>query len=52
MGSPSAIQDLKESLYRGADSVALKSGEIRMIKNTHDAIAGMVHELIANHTLG
>lgn len=43
-GSPTKVKII--------ESVILKSGDIRMIENTDDAIAGMVHELIADHTLG
>ena len=43
-GSPTKVKNI--------ESVVLVSGETKMIENTHEAIAGMVHELIADHTLG
>ncbi len=43
-GSPTKVKNI--------ESVVLVSGDIRMIDNTDRAISGMVHELIADHTLG
>ncbi len=43
-GSPTKVKKI--------ESVILKSEDIKMIENTGDAIAQMVHELIADHTLG
>ena len=43
-GSPTKVKKI--------DSVVLKSGEIKMIENTEEAIGNMVHELIADHTIG
>ncbi len=43
-GSPTKVKKI--------ESVVLKSEDIKMIENTSDAIAHMVHELIADHTLG
>jgi electron transfer flavoprotein beta subunit len=43
-GSPTKVKTI--------DLVVLKSEEIRMIDNSDDAISDMVHELIADHTLG
>jgi electron transfer flavoprotein beta subunit len=43
-GSPTKVKTI--------ESVVLTSGETRMIENTYDAIAGMVHDLIVDHTLG
>ncbi|TVQ37594.1 MAG: electron transfer flavoprotein beta subunit/FixA family protein [Spirochaetaceae bacterium] len=43
-GSPTKVKNI--------DMVVLKSEEIRMIENTEEAIGGMVHELVADHTLG
>ncbi len=43
-GSPTKVKKI--------ESVVLKSKDIKMIENTHEAIADMVHELIADHTLG
>ena len=43
-GSPTKVKNI--------ESVVLVSGDIRMIDNTERAISGMVHELIADHTLG
>ncbi len=43
-GSPTKVKKI--------ESVILVSADIRMIENSQDAIAGMVHELIVDHTLG
>ena len=43
-GSPTKVKTI--------ESVVLKSQEIRMVENTDEAVASMVHELIADHTLG
>jgi electron transfer flavoprotein beta subunit len=43
-GSPTKVKTI--------ESVVLKSQEIRMVENTDAAVAEMVHELIADHTLG
>ncbi len=43
-GSPTKVKKI--------DLVVLKSEENRMIENTDEAIGEMVHELIADHTLG
>ncbi len=43
-GSPTKVKKI--------ESVVLKSEDIKMIENTDEAIADMVHELIADHTLG
>ena len=43
-GSPTKVKKI--------ESVVLKAGEIRMIENTAGGIADMVHELIADHTIG
>ncbi|MCK4542185.1 MAG: electron transfer flavoprotein subunit beta/FixA family protein [Spirochaetales bacterium] len=43
-GSPTKVKMI--------ESVVLTAGETRIIENTTEAIAGLVHELIADHTLG
>ena len=43
-GSPTKVKKI--------ESVILKSEDIKMIENTGESIADMVHELIADHTLG
>ncbi len=43
-GSPTKVKKI--------ESVVLKAEEIRMIENTEEAISNMVHDLIADHTLG
>lgn len=43
-GSPTKVRNI--------DMVVLKSEGIRMIENTEEAIGDMVHELVADHTLG
>ena len=43
-GSPTKVKKI--------ESVVLKSQEIRMVENTAESVAKMVHELIADHTLG
>ncbi len=43
-GSPTKVKKI--------ESVVLKSEDIKMIENTSEAIADMVHDLIADHTLG
>ncbi|MBN1649257.1 MAG: electron transfer flavoprotein subunit beta/FixA family protein [Spirochaetales bacterium] len=43
-GSPTKVKKI--------ESVVLKAGEIKMIENTAGGIADMVHELIADHTIG
>ncbi len=43
-GSPTKVKKI--------ESVILKSEDIKMIENTSEAISEMVHELIADHTLG
>ncbi len=43
-GSPTKV--------RAIDLVVLKSEDIRMIENSDEAIGDMVHELVADHTLG
>jgi electron transfer flavoprotein beta subunit len=43
-GSPTKVKAIQ--------SVVLKSTEIKMVENTQGGIAQMVHELIADHTLG
>ena len=43
-GSPTKVKKI--------ESVVLKSEDIKMIENTSEAITDMVHELIADHTLG
>lgn len=43
-GSPTKVKNIT--------SVVLTAGEIQMIENTEEGISGMVHELIADHTLG
>lgn len=43
-GSPTKVKKI--------ESVILKSEEIKLVENTDDAISDMVHELIADHTLG
>ncbi|MBN2510900.1 MAG: electron transfer flavoprotein subunit beta/FixA family protein [Spirochaetales bacterium] len=43
-GSPTKVKKI--------ESVVLKSGEIRMVENTEEAVSSMVHDLIADHTLG
>lgn len=43
-GSPTKVKKI--------ESVVLKSAEIKMVENTAEAVAKMVHELIADHTLG
>ena len=43
-GSPTKVKAIQ--------SVVLTGGDIKMIENTEDGIAGLVHELIADHTLG
>jgi electron transfer flavoprotein beta subunit len=43
-GSPTKVKKI--------ESVILKSEEIKLVENTDDAISEMVHELIADHTLG
>ncbi|MBU8914043.1 MAG: electron transfer flavoprotein subunit beta/FixA family protein [Spirochaetales bacterium] len=43
-GSPTKVKTI--------DLVVLKSEDLRMIENTDESIGDMVHELIADHTLG
>lgn len=43
-GSPTKVKKI--------ESVILKSSEIKMVENTDEGIAHMVHELIADHTIG
>jgi electron transfer flavoprotein beta subunit len=43
-GSPTKVKKI--------ESVVLTAGDIKMIENTEDGIASMVHELIADHTIG
>jgi electron transfer flavoprotein beta subunit len=43
-GSPTKVKKI--------ESVVLKSAAIKMVENTEEAVAKMVHELIADHTLG
>lgn len=43
-GSPTKVKKI--------ESIVLKSEEIRMVENTDEAISDMVHDLIADHTLG
>ena len=43
-GSPTKVKKI--------ESVVLKSSEIKMMENTDEGIANMVHELIADHTIG
>jgi electron transfer flavoprotein beta subunit len=43
-GSPTKVKTI--------DLVVLKSENLKMIENTDEAIGDMVHELIADHTLG
>lgn len=43
-GSPTKVKKI--------ESVILKSEDIKLVENTDDAISEMVHELIADHTLG
>ncbi|HCM27769.1 MAG: electron transfer flavoprotein subunit beta [Treponema sp. GWB1_62_6] len=43
-GSPTKVKKI--------ESVVLVSQEIKMVENTEEAVAKMVHELIADHTLG
>ncbi len=43
-GSPTKVKKI--------ESVILKSEEIKMIENNDEMISGMVHDLIADHTLG
>jgi electron transfer flavoprotein beta subunit len=43
-GSPTSVKKIL--------SVVLVAGETKMVENTDGAIAGMVHELIADHTIG
>jgi electron transfer flavoprotein beta subunit len=43
-GSPTKVKKI--------ESVVLLSAETRMIENTEEAISNMVHELIADHTIG
>jgi electron transfer flavoprotein beta subunit len=43
-GSPTKVKKI--------ESVVLTAGETRIIESTTEAIAGLVHELIADHTLG
>jgi len=43
-GSPTKVKKI--------ESVVLKSEDIKMIENTHEAITDMVHELITDHTIG
>ncbi|TVR73378.1 MAG: electron transfer flavoprotein beta subunit/FixA family protein [Spirochaetaceae bacterium] len=43
-GSPTKVKTIQ--------MVVLKSEDIRMIENTEEAIGDMVHELVADHTLG
>jgi len=43
-GSPTKVKKI--------ESVVLVSTEIKMIENTDEAVANMVHELIADHTIG
>lgn len=43
-GSPTKVKKI--------DSVVLKAQEIKMVENTAGGVAAMVHELIADHTLG
>ena len=43
-GSPTKVKKI--------DSVVLKGSEIKLVQNNDEAISKMVHELIADHTLG
>ncbi|RKX72845.1 MAG: hypothetical protein DRP60_12995, partial [Spirochaetes bacterium] len=43
-GSPTKVKKI--------ESIILKSEEIRMVENSEESISEMVHELIADHTLG
>jgi electron transfer flavoprotein beta subunit len=43
-GSPTKVKKI--------ESVVLLSAETKMIENTEEAIANMVHELVADHTIG
>ena len=43
-GSPTKVKKIT--------SVVLKGSSLRLVPNTDEGIAGMVHELIADHTLG
>lgn len=43
-GSPTKVKKI--------DSVVLTAQDIRMVDNTEEGIAGLVHELIADHTIG
>ncbi|MCK5737432.1 MAG: electron transfer flavoprotein beta subunit/FixA family protein, partial [Spirochaetaceae bacterium] len=43
-GSPTKVKKI--------ESVILKSKEIRMVENSEESISEMVHDLIADHTLG
>jgi electron transfer flavoprotein beta subunit len=43
-GSPTKVKKI--------ENVVLKGTEIRMIQNDEESISKMVHELIADHTLG
>lgn len=43
-GSPTKVKNIT--------SVVLTAGEIKMIDNTESGISGLVHELIADHTIG
>lgn len=43
-GSPTKVKKI--------DSVILTAGDIKMVDNTIDSIGSMVHELIADHTIG
>jgi electron transfer flavoprotein beta subunit len=43
-GSPTKVKNIT--------SVVLTAGDIKMIENTEEGISSMVHELIADHTIG
>ena len=43
-GSPTKVKKI--------ESVVLKAGEIKMVENTDEGVSSMVHDLIADHTLG
>ena len=43
-GSPTKVKKI--------ESVVLKSAEIKMVENNEEGIAGMINELVSDHTLG
>jgi electron transfer flavoprotein beta subunit len=43
-GSPTKVKKI--------DSVVLKGASVKQVANTDEGFAGMIHELIVDHTLG